>query len=222
MAAMPAGWREWLDRRRSWPRGVLAFAVVLAAGLAAWAAARTPRDARARSPSTPPAASRSKAWAPGLLILAGHVTRTRTPAAVRFPARSSFVGEWAPAIALVSRCLQAATIAITLIPFFRSGRRSAVTCTGALLLAFLATGPVLSPQFLIWYLPFAMAAGGRAGRLVRPLFALACVLTVLIYPVFFQHTLLVRMPGLAVLNLRNAILVAIWAIAAFGDDGGRG
>ncbi len=65
-------------------------------------------------------------------------------------------------------------MAVTLVPFIRSGRRSGVQCTGALLLAFMVTSPVLSPQFLIWVLPFLLTVGGPLGRRIRPLFAASC------------------------------------------------
>jgi hypothetical protein len=62
-----------------------------------------------------------------------------------------------------------------------------------------------------------MAVGGVLGRRIRPLFALTCALTFLIYPVLFQGALLpMRMPAILVLNLRNAMVIALWALMAFG------
>ena len=131
--------------------------------------------------------------------------------------------EWSPTVVAASRYVQFLAMALTLLPFARSDRRSGVRCTGALILAFIATAPVLSPQFLIWILPFAIAAGGPLGRRVRPLFALACALTFLIYPVLFHGALLpMRMPAILVLNLRNALVIAMWALMAFGTADDRG
>ena len=65
--------------------------------------------------------------------------------------------------------------------------------------------------------------GGPLGRRVRPLFALACALTFLIYPVLFHRGLLpMRMPAILVLNLRNALVIALWALMAFGTAEDRG
>ena len=108
-------------------------------------------------------------------------------------------------------------MAVTLVPFIRSGRRSGVQCTGALLLAFMVTSPVLSPQFLIWVLPFLLTVGGPLGRRIRPLFAASCALTFLIYPLLFNRGLQpLLMSAILVLNLRNALLIALWGLMAFG------
>jgi hypothetical protein len=108
-------------------------------------------------------------------------------------------------------------LALTLVPFVRSSRRSGVQCTGALLLAFIATAPVLSPQFLIWILPFVLVMNGSLGRRVRPLFALSCALSVALYPWYFHRGLQqLTIPAVLILNARNALVVAIWALMAFG------
>ena len=72
-------------------------------------------------------------------------------------------------------------------------------------------------------LPFVIALSGPAGRRARPIFAAACALTFLIYPLMFLTALVpMRMTAILVLNLRNAMVVALWAILAFGADEDRG
>jgi hypothetical protein len=219
LAVLPAGLREFSRDRESRPLGSLAFAGVFTTGLVAWAILggfgmldailfHADRGLEIESVGA------------GALLIAGRLSGM--PMFVDTAHGSAELDcEWSRAVVAASRYVQLLAIAATLLPFARSDRCSGVRCTGALVLAFIATAPVLSPQFLIWVLPFAIAVGGPVGRRVRPLFALACALTFLIYPVLFQGVLLpMRMPAILVLNLRNALVIAIWAIMAFGtaDD----
>jgi hypothetical protein len=221
LAALPSGWRELARGPGSRSIGLLAFAIVLAAGLAAWVALgglgvldsiqyHSGRGLEIGS------------VAAGLLMLAARATGD--PLVLEQGHGSVEIeGAWTPAAVAASRYLQVAALALTMLAFVRSGRRSIIRGTGALILAAIATAPVLSPQFLIWVLPFVMALGGPAGRRARPIFAAACALTPLIYPVMFLDALLpMRMSAIVVLNLRNAMVVALWSILAFGADEGRG
>jgi len=213
LAVLPAVLRE-LARERD-PRGLLAFAGVFAIGLVAWGVVggfgmldsilfHAERGLEIESVGA------------GLLMLAGRLNGMAM-AVDTAHGSAELDCDWSPAAVAASRYVQMAALALTLLQFARSNRRSCVQCTGALLLAFIATAPVLSPQFLIWVLPFVPAMGGSLGRRVRPLFALACALTFLIYPVLFQGALLpMRMPAILVLNLRNALVIALWALMAFG------
>ena len=72
-------------------------------------------------------------------------------------------------------------------------------------LGFLCFGKVLSPQYLLWFLPFAVALEGRLGRRVRCLFLASCVLTTWMYPWG------VRLP-IVVYNLRNFTLLGTWLL----------
>jgi hypothetical protein len=217
LAVLPAVLRE-LARERD-PRGLLAFAGVFATGLVAWGVV----GGFGMLDSILFHAERSleiESTAAGLLMLAGRLNGM-TMAVDTAHGSAELDCNWSPAAVASSRYVQVAALVVTLLPFVRSDRRSCVQCTGALLLAIIATAPVLSPQFLIWVLPFVPAMGGSLGRRVRPLFALACAVTFLIYPVLFQGALLpLRMPAILLLNLRNALVIALWALMAFGtaDD----
>jgi hypothetical protein len=57
-----------------------------------------------------------------------------------------------------------------------------VRAAAAAVLAFVALGKVLSPQFVIWLLFLVPLVGGRTGRVASALTALACVLTALWFP----------------------------------------
>ena len=87
------------------------------------------------------------------------------------------------------------------------------------ILGLILTAPVFSPQFIIWVLPFILVMSGSLGRRARPLYALICVLTFLIYPVFFHRGLIpLWMSAVLLLNLRNSLLIVLWLLMVFGTE----
>ena len=52
----------------------------------------------------------------------------------------------------------------------------------AILLAFIVTGKVLSPQYLIWILPFLAVMEGATGRRTRAIFLAGCLVTAFVFP----------------------------------------
>ena len=78
---------------------------------------------------------------------------------------------------------------------------------GAAVIGFAAFGKVLSPQYVIWGLPFVAAAGGRWSRRL----ALACCgATTLVYPWAGVGLSTFQPIAVAILNGRNTLLVAIY------------
>jgi hypothetical protein len=218
LTVLPAGIRELSHRRQTGLRGTIAFGCAFALGIAAWGALAGPGMLRSIRYHGERGLEIESMYA-GLLMLVGRLTGIPMASHNAFGS-TELDFAWAPSAVAASRYVQLLALALTLAPFIRSDRRSGVQCTGALLLAFLATAPVLSPQFLIWVLPFILVMGGPLGRRVRPLFALSCGLTFLIYPMLFNRGLQpLWMPAILVLNLRNALLIAIWALMAFGTSG---
>ena len=89
---------------------------------------------------------------------------------------------------------------------------------GACVLAFALFGKVFSPQYLLWILPFVATLDGREGRWARPMLLAAGVLTTLVY--FWAGVGLLNFHPLAIaiLNARNLLLVAIFALMVRAVD----
>jgi uncharacterized membrane protein len=75
----------------------------------------------------------------------------------------------------------------------------------AAILALIVTNKVLSPQYLIWLLPFGPLL--RRGPLL--LLVAACALTTLIWPVLYEQLLALDAPVIVLLNLRNLLLCVL-------------
>jgi hypothetical protein len=91
-----------------------------------------------------------------------------------------------------------------------SGRvrgQTLVTYTAATLLLVILTNKVLSPQYLVWLLPF----GALLTRWQSMWLLGTCVLTTVVYPLNFDALLDLDAPMIAVLNLRNLMLIALFA-----------
>jgi hypothetical protein len=125
--------------------------------------------------------------------------------------------EWGSRPAALASPIQAAALLLVLLRFVRSGMADGVRYSGAAILASMITAKVLSPQYLVWLFPFVAVLGGWTGSRARWLLLFACVTTSLIYPgpAFAQ---LLDHQGVAIflLNLRNALLLALLALLLFG------
>lgn len=101
-------------------------------------------------------------------------------------------------------------------------RERLVGYAAACVVAFVALGKVLSPQFLVWLVPLVPLVGGRRGVRASALLALALVLTQLWFPSRYWTYARELDGGLAVLVLvRDLVLVALVGVLVW-SDGGRG
>jgi Glycosyltransferase family 87 len=127
-------------------------------------------------------------------------------------------GSLAAAIGVIQTVIQAAAIIGTWIWYARGepGRERFVRAAAISVVAYVALGKVLSPQYLIWLIPLVPLVWGRRGLWASGLFAVACVLTQTWFPyrywVFALHfdqvaswTVLVRDLVLVAL-----LLVLVW------------
>jgi hypothetical protein len=87
-------------------------------------------------------------------------------------------------LAAAEAILQVAALVAVWVLFARGApsRSRLVLACAAALVAFVAFGKVLSPQFLIWLIPVVPLVGGRRGLLATGLLGAALILTQLWFP----------------------------------------
>jgi hypothetical protein len=117
-------------------------------------------------------------------------------------------------IAIVQTVLQAAALIGTWIWFARgeaNGERFA-RASAAAIVAFVAFGKVLSPQFMIWLCPFVLLVRGRRGIAASALLVASLVLTQLWFPYrYWDYALGFDALPSAFVFLRDIVLVALFA-----------
>jgi hypothetical protein len=95
----------------------------------------------------------------------------------------------------------------------RRDKRGLLLAVFAALLAFMALGKVLSPQFIVWLLPFAALAWAWGERILAAVSALAVMLTQLEFPSHYLSLVLQHTPAIALVAVRNAVLLAALTLA---------
>ena len=122
--------------------------------------------------------------------------------------------------ALSSAALAGLVIAIALT--FRAALRRAhatgearlmLAASAATIAAGLAAGKVLSPQFMIWLLPFALLVGGRYGRAAFGITVAALIATALYFPRQYWDLVDLETWPIITLIARDALLIALVAAA---------
>ena len=93
--------------------------------------------------------------------------------------------------------------------------------SAAAVVAFIAFGKVLSPQFLIWLLPLVPLVGGSAGAAACWVFAGALVTTQLWFPHRYWHVVALESASWLVL-VRDLLLVALLAVLTAAIRPGSG
>jgi hypothetical protein len=93
-----------------------------------------------------------------------------------------------------------------------------VRWSAAALVAFVALGKVVSPQFLIWLVPVVPLVAGRRGVRASVLLAIALVLTQLWFPTRYWDLAreLAALPSVLVLA-RDLVLVALLVVLVRGS-----
>jgi Glycosyltransferase family 87 len=95
----------------------------------------------------------------------------------------------------------------------RGGDVRRLTLLGlAAVVAFVVLGKVLSPQYLVWLLPFAAAAWAWGDRAIALLCAAAAVLTQLEFPARYFDLVDQDPAVVALVGARNAVLLALLAV----------
>jgi hypothetical protein len=125
----------------------------------------------------------------------------------------------APGLEWINRlAFPALLLALGAVAWFSRRGRDPMRWWAASLLAFAISGKVLSPQYLIWPLPFIAAIEGRVGRWSRGLFLAACWVTAIVYPWGFGGLAKFHPAMIVVVNVRNALLLATFLVLLLGPD----
>jgi hypothetical protein len=137
----------------------------------------------------------------------------------------NLAGNGAYAIGVVQTVLQLAVLVVLLAAFLRVRRPSPdelVRYAAAAVVAFVALGKVLSPQFLIWLVPLVLLVGGRRGLVATALLGCAAVLTQIWFPYRYWDLALAFDPLSSwLVFVRDVVLVALLGVLAWpGRDAG--
>jgi len=122
-------------------------------------------------------------------------------------------------LAVVSSVLQLAALAATWILFARgpATRERLLLASAAVIVAFVAFGKVLSPQFLIWLIPVVPLVYGRRGLIASALLGAALIVTQLWFP-YRYWDLALHLGALEswLVLVRDLLLVAAFVVLALG------
>jgi uncharacterized membrane protein len=122
-------------------------------------------------------------------------------------------GQGTAAAATTLVVLKLATLTTVWIGFSLSRRRYLVRWSAAAVAAYVAFDKVLSPQFLIWLLPFVPLVRGRRGVVASTLLAAALVLTQIEFPYRYLAYATGLDHSIAVIVLaRDVLLVAVLVV----------
>jgi hypothetical protein len=119
----------------------------------------------------------------GVLLVAHHVSGTGVTMETSHGSQN-LAGTAPEVLAVLQTALQAGALLATWILFARgpATRERLLYASAAALVAFIALGKVLSPQFLIWLIPVIPLVAGRRGLIASALLAAALVATQLWFP----------------------------------------
>jgi uncharacterized membrane protein len=148
----------------------------------------------------------------GLLLAAKHLG-LYDPTVVSTHGSQNLDGTLPDTLASIETALGVVALLAVWIVFAR-GRMDhdrLLTASAAAVVAFIAFGKVLSPQFLIWLIPLVPLVAGTAGITACWLLAAALVTTQVWFPYRYWDVVALRPVGWLVL-LRDLLLVALFAL----------
>ena len=148
------------------------------------------------------------------------IAREALGATIRASFDHNTVGVAGPGSPLVGRASVFVQLACLGLVGWAARRRlepGSLDLAGAAVLAFILGGKVLSPQFMIWLIPFVAATGTG-----RRIFLACCVLTTATYPWLHVDLCAFRRPAEAALVARNLALVWLFAVQLRAGPRGTG
>jgi hypothetical protein len=146
--------------------------------------------------------------ASGLLVAA--VARNEPVDSVYRHECLELVTPWSDAVGALGFPLQVASLSLVGWRAYRDQKSDPLRYSAAAVVAFITFGKVLSPQYLLWLLPFFACFAGRSGAEARKVFLLTCLTTSLIFPWGFHGMLQFRNWAIGLLVYRNILLLKLW------------
>jgi Glycosyltransferase family 87 len=148
-----------------------------------------------------------------VLSLLGDSHVTGTPARPDRFKSNGLAGGPAGLVAALCALMFAAAYAGVVVLARRGGDVRRLTLLGlAAVVAFVVFGKVLSPQFMIWLLPFAAAAWAWGDRAIAGLCAAAALLTQLEFPSRYFDLVAQEPAVVALVGARNAVLLVLLCV----------
>jgi uncharacterized membrane protein len=147
------------------------------------------------------------------ILLAAHQLGLYDPNVVSTHGSQNLSGSLPDAFATIETALLVVALVVVWVLFARGRpeRERLLTASVAAVVAFVAFGKVLSPQFLIWLIPLAPLVAGTAGVAACWLLAAALVTTQLWFPHRYWDVVALQPAGWLVL-VRDLLLVALLAV----------
>jgi hypothetical protein len=158
----------------------------------------------------------------GSILLAAHQLGLYTPRVVSTYGSQNMDGAVPDVLAALTSLAGLAAIVAVWVLFARGPRQPTdlVTASAAAVVAFIAFGKVLSPQYLIWLLALVAVVDGRVRVRALALLAAALALTQGWSQGHYHDVVQLRSLGWVVL-VRNVVLVALYAVLFAAVAGGR-
>jgi hypothetical protein len=218
VVAAPALVWEIVHWRETRGRGFLAFLGTIAVGVALWVGLGGARFVDSLRYHTERGLLLESLYA-GILMLIGKAIGNPVTWSYHHKALH-IIPEWGDPLARLTLPIQVAALLLVMWQYRRSGMKDGVRYAGAAVLAFMVFGKVLSPQFLIWLIPFVTVLGGPMGQRARWIYLLACMTSTLIYPLMGLRLILEynNLGAMILLNYRNALLVGLYFLLLFGPE----
>jgi hypothetical protein len=148
-------------------------------------------------------------------LLAAHQLGVYDPTVVSTHGSQNLSGSLPDALATVQTALQVVALVGVWILFARGNGNGdsnrVLAASTAAVVAFIALGKVLSPQFLIWLLPLMPLVAGEVGLTACVLFAGTLVITQLWFPYRYWHVVALGPAGWLVL-VRDLLLLTLLGI----------
>jgi hypothetical protein len=158
----------------------------------------------------------------GSLLLAAHQLGLYTPHVVSTYGSQNLAGALPDALAALTSLVGVAAIVAVWMLFARGPRQPSdlLTASATAVVAFVAFGKVLSPQYLIWLLALVAVVDRRVRVRALALLAAALALTQGWSQGHYHDVVQLRSIGWVVL-VRNVVLVALYALLFVAVAGGR-